>query len=586
MYGITETTVHVTYRPISAADLVNSSGSRIGRQIPDLDLFVLDQNLAPCATGVSGELFVGGAGLATGYLRQPELTASRFIPHPWKAGSRLYRSGDLARRTADGDIEYLGRCDTQVKIRGFRIELGEIESAVLQHPAVKQAAIVPHAVASGENQLIAYVVRTDGAMLNERDLRAFIRQRLPSYMIPSSLIWLDALPMNHNGKLDTKALPAIDATEPSTAPAEAVAPRNEVEKGVAQVWGRVLARNSISVLDDFFTVGGHSLLALRMLGDIRSRFGIDVPPQRLFETPTVEGLAQFISERMPAVPAPASASLLQIQRGEASRQPLFLVPGGWGGEIEFLVYGELSRQMDPSIPIWGLKARGAGTSDAPHASVTEMAADYLREIRRIQPQGPYLLAGECLGGICAHEMACQLEQAGESVALLVLLDTSVPTENQLNEYLDAETRKRDAEDHQITLHQRVRHHLDRMSGLSLGGKVGYVFNKTARRGKTEPVCDGTSAEQHPRGQKDYPVTLLRHKLRPYNGTVTLLIDEESSRLYGKFGWEKMAVARLDTHILPGTHLTYIRENAASAAAKLRELLRPAPSHLHHDPATA
>jgi amino acid adenylation domain-containing protein len=585
MYGITETTVQVTYRPITAADLTSGTGSRIGCQIPDLDLFVLDQNLAPCAVGVSGELYVGGAGVATGYLHQPELTAARFIPHPWKSGERLYRSGDLARRTADGDIEYLGRCDMQVKIRGFRIELGEIESVMLQHTDVKQVAVVPQTASDGENRLVAYVVRNDGASLSERDLRGFLRARLPGYMIPSALAWLDALPMNHNGKLDTKALPTTDAAQASAA-ATTVAPRNEIERGVAQIWERILSRGTVSVLDDFFTVGGHSLLALRMLGDIRNHFGIEVPTQRLFETPTVEGLAQFISEKMPAPPAPASMSLLQIQRGDPKRQPLFLVPGGWGGEIEFLVYGELSRQMDSSFPIWGLKARGAGTADAPHHTVAEMAADYVREIRHIQPHGPYLLAGECLGGICAHEMACQFEQAGEQVALLVLLDTSVPTEKQLNSYLEAETRKRDAEAHQITLHQRVRHHLDKMSGLSLGEKFGYVFNKAARQGKSEPACVSATPEQHPRGQKDYPVTLLRHQLRPYNGTVTLLLDEESSRLYGKFGWEKIPGARLETHILPGTHLTYIRENAATAAAKLRELLQHSAAHLHHAPATA
>ena len=589
MYGITETTVHVTYRPITAADLANSTGSRIGCAIPDLDLFVLDQNLAPCPVGIVGELHIGGAGVANGYLHQPELTATRFIPHPWKSGARLYKSGDLARRTVDGDIEYLGRCDLQVKIRGFRIELGEIESVLLRNSEIKQAAVLPQSDPTGENRLVAYLVRANGSAPGERDLRGFLRQHLPGYMIPSSLIWLDALPMNQNGKLDAKALVASDASDQPVAGASAanVAPRNAIEKSVAQIWGHVLGRVPASVLDDFFTVGGHSLLALRLLGDIHTQIGVAVPTQRLFETPTIEGIAQFISERMPAAAMSASSSLVPIQRGDSSRPPIFLVPGGWGGEIEFLVYGELSRQIDADIPIWGLKARGAGTGDPPHSTVAEMAADYLREIREMQPHGPYLLAGECLGGICAHEMACQLERSGESVALLVLLDTSVPKQSQLQEYLDAETRKREAEAQPLTVPQRVRHHLTKMAGLSVGEKFGYILSKAARRDNAMPEDSRANGntEQHPRGQKDYPITLLRHKLQPYSGTVTLLIDEESSRLYGAFGWENVPVGGLDTHILAGTHLTYIRENAATAAATLRELLRHASSTLHYDSTT-
>src|SRR6185436_6797821 len=219
--------------------------------------------------------------------------------------------------------------------------------------------------------------------------------------------------------------------------------------------------------------------------------------------------------------------LVPIQRGDPAVQPLFLVPGGWGGEVEFLVYGELSRQIDPARPVWGLKARGAGTAEPPHASVTEMAADYLREVRGIQPHGPYLLAGECVGGICAHEMACQLEQTGEEVALLVLLDTVVPSQYQLNSFtaaearrLEEEMRKREAGARELTMRRRIRHHLDRMSGLSLGEKLGYISKKAFRRWKPDPACNGTVPNPHPRGQKDYPVTLLRHRLQPYYGAVT------------------------------------------------------------------
>ena len=261
-------------------------------------------------------------------------------------------------------------------------------------------------------------------------------------------------------------------------------------------------------------------------------------------------------------------------------RPLFLVAGGWGGEIEFLVYGELSRQIDPARPIWGLKARGAGTGEAPHPNVKEMAADYLREVRSIQPHGPYFLAGECVGGICAYEMACQLEEAGEKVALLVLLDTVVPSQNHLKDYLEAEQEKRATEAQQFSVGSRLRHHVARMSDLPLGGKIGYIFSKALRRKSAVPPTLQTPQEQHPRGQKDYPATLLRHRLRAYRGTVTLVLDEDSARIGGTFGWEGVSLGRLETHTLPGTHFTYIRENAATAATALRAMLAQATSHSH------
>jgi acyl carrier protein len=304
--------VHVTYRPITASDLANGAGSRIGCQIPDLDLFILDRNLTPCPIGVSGELFVGGAGVATGYLHQPDLTATRFIPHPWKSGQRLYRSGDLARRTADGDIEYLGRCDMQVKIRGFRIELGEIETVILQHAAVKQVAVVPQGVPGGESRLVAYIVRNDGASLNERDLRSFLRQRLPNYMIPSALMWLDALPMNHNGKLDIKDLPEADDEETSREqPAPAETP---MQLELIEMWQDLLNRKPIGIRDSFFELGGHSLVAVRLFARIAQKWDVDLSLQRIFESPTVAELAVTIESSPRRGTSPQGAGSIPVAR--------------------------------------------------------------------------------------------------------------------------------------------------------------------------------------------------------------------------------------------------------------------------------
>ncbi len=407
-------------------------------------------------------------------------------------------------------------------------------------------------------------------------------------MIPRSFLWLDALPLTANGKLDHHKLP-LPSYEPATHATAPQQPRNPIERGVSDVWKQVLGRNGFSLHDDFFSLGGHSLLALRMLGEIRNKFGVEVPARRLFESPTVAALALFIAEHLPSADSLTGElrHLLPIRRGDASRHPLFLVPGGWGGEIEFLVYAELSRRMDPGIPIWGLKARGAGTAETPHASVPEMAADYLREIRKIQPTGPYFIAGECVGGLCAYEMACQLEEAGEELALLLLFDTTVPDSARIREYQRGESRKRVVEFWNNRVHGRVRHHLDKMAGLPLGKKFAYLLGKFGNRetrAATGP--DVPIVEQHPRGQKDYPVTLMRHQLRRYGGRVTLLLDDETSRLHGHLGWDKAPVGQLETHVLPGDHITYIRDQAETAAAKVQELLHRASAQYLHDTATA
>jgi amino acid adenylation domain-containing protein len=587
VYGPTEATTFATWHLVRevASDAITVP---IGRPIANTTIHILDAHLQPVPVGGIGEIHIGGPGLATGYLDDDALTAGRFLDTPY---GRLYKTGDLGRHREDGAIEFRGRADSQVKLRGFRIEPGEIEAALQQHPDVLQCAILANKNGEDEPMLAAYVVPRSGRQADSAAIREFLASRLPAHMIPSAFVSLDALPLTPNGKLDARKLPRPESSVPATS-AAAVAPRNEIERGIAEIWSRVLGRKASSVRDDFFTVGGHSLLALRLLGEVRNQFGVEIPTRRLFETPTIEGLAAFVSEQKAAA-IREEKYLVPIQRGDPAVQPLFLVPGGWGGEVEFLVYGELSRQIDPARPVWGLKARGAGTADPPHASVTEMATDYLREVRSIQPHGPYLLAGECVGGICAHEMACQLEQAGEDVALLVLLDTVVPSQYQLNSFtaaqarrLEEEMRKREAGARELTMRRRIRHHLDRMSGLSLGEKLGYISKKAFRRWKPDPACDGAVPNPHPRGQKDYPITLLRHRLQRYHGAVTLLLDEESSRLYGNFGWDKITVAGLETHILPGTHLSYIREDAATTAARLRELLNSATPNLQHASATA
>jgi amino acid adenylation domain-containing protein len=296
MYGITETTVHVTYRIIKEADLSARQPSLIGAPIPDLELYVLDPHRKLVPVGVAGELYVGGAGLARGYLNRGELTAERFVSHPFDDGKgrRLYRSGDLVRRRGDGDIEYVGRIDNQVKIRGHRIELGEVETVLAQHAAIQQAVVLARED-SEDRRLVAYVVAAAGYAPSVHELRSFVKQKLPEYMVPSAFVVLDSLPLTPNGKLDRKALPAPDQTRPELEKTF-VAPRTPVEETLASIWSDVLQFDHVGIHDNFFELGGHSLLATQLISRIRETFKIDLPLRSLFEAPTIYGLAQRIQE--------------------------------------------------------------------------------------------------------------------------------------------------------------------------------------------------------------------------------------------------------------------------------------------------
>jgi amino acid adenylation domain-containing protein len=312
MYGITETTVHVTFREITRADL-DRPGSPIGVPIPDLSLHVLDRHLQPLPPCVPGELFVGGAGVARGYLNRPELTAERFVRDPIadRPEARLYRSGDLARRRADGELEYLGRADQQVKVRGFRIETGEIVAALATHPSVAEAVVVARGD-DGEKRLVAYVVARADAPPPVAELRTHVSAILPDYMVPAAFVTLDALPLTEHGKLDGRALPELD--EAGTAAGGAyVAPATPVEEVLAGIWAEVLRRDRVGTADRFFEIGGHSLLATRVVSRVRAVFDVELPLRVLFERPTVAELAEAV-EALRRVGAPALPPVLPADR--------------------------------------------------------------------------------------------------------------------------------------------------------------------------------------------------------------------------------------------------------------------------------
>ncbi len=306
MYGITETTVHVTYRPLTSADAESGTASVIGEPLRDLRLYVLDEKREPVPVGVAGEMYVGGAGLARGYLRRAELTGERFIPDPFgdsdgERETRLYRTGDRARRLPGGEIAYLGRTDHQVKIRGFRIELGEIEAALGGVPGVRAGVVVKREDAPGDERLVAYAVTEGGAPLPIPDLRRRLQQSLPSYMVPAAFVFLPALPLTSNGKLDKKALPAppvfVFAASTATNETEGGAPPPEsLEAALKTIWQNVLQQNRIGLHDNVFDLGAHSLLLVAVHSQLRSVLGEETPIVKLFQYPTISTLAHYLRE--------------------------------------------------------------------------------------------------------------------------------------------------------------------------------------------------------------------------------------------------------------------------------------------------
>jgi amino acid adenylation domain-containing protein len=297
MYGITETTVHVTYRPIGLADL--DRGSAIGRPIPDLELYILDPELQQVKIGVAGEMYVGGAGVARGYLNRPELTAERFIPHPFRvsSGDVLYKTGDLARYLPNGELEYLGRIDNQVKIRGFRIELGEIESTLARQPQVQAAVVVVTEDEPGDLRLVAYLVPATENPIAIGDLRSKIREQLPDYMVPSSFVCVAAIPLTPNGKIDRQALLALPKSSPSLPP-KAVGSGISIVAILTAIWAEILRVESVSTEDNFFDLGGNSLLGLKVIDRIQARFQLKVAVVRLYQYPTIRSMAAYLTEAM------------------------------------------------------------------------------------------------------------------------------------------------------------------------------------------------------------------------------------------------------------------------------------------------
>ncbi|MEG4318851.1 MULTISPECIES: amino acid adenylation domain-containing protein [unclassified Microcoleus] len=561
MYGPTETTVWSTVYQVKDAQ----QRILIGKPIANTDIYILDPLLQPVPVGVAGELHIGGSGLARGYLQRDDLTTERFIPNPFRETERIYKTGDLARYLPDGNIECLGRLDFQVKIRGFRIELGEIESVLVKHPNVQQAVVIVREDVPGDKRLVAYIVALNNQNPTIQELRSLLKEYVPEYMVPSMFVFLEALPLTPNGKVDRKALPVPQqsgkqpitpaspkAIDPPAAKTQAKqeqqgelgTPQDDLELQLINIWEKVLNISPISTTDNFFELGGHSLLAISLMREIEETYKQELPLPIIFQSPTIQQLANTLREQECL---PSSQALVTIQQG-SSKLPLFFIYG-------IFLYYDLSRHLGEDQTCYGVYLneevsmfqREERDKPSTQVSVADLATRYLKEIQTLQPTGPYLLAGESLGGLVAFEMAHQLRLQGEEVALLCLLDSAIPGK------------------HQLSLSQKLAFHAKnlRQEGLS------YVFQKLQLKTKSTSNINHDNDYVDPRLEfRDYAFN--NYRPQPYPGRAILFRAMDESHFSTLENWNELLLGGLDIYDIPGNHLSILQKpNVHLLAEKMR-----------------
>lgn len=564
-YGPTEVTYGATAFEFKQASEPDREVP-IGRPFANYQAYVVDPELQPVPIGVAGELLIGGAGVARGYLNRPELTAEKFIPDPFSGepGALLYRSGDLTRYLPDGNLEFLGRLDTQVKIRGFRIEPGEIEAVLAQHPGVRQAVVTVRESPAGDRRLLAYVIAKEAQELSAASLRSFLRSQLPEYMVPAAFLFLESVPRLVSGKTDWKALPEPDWNV-SVREEALVAPHDALQARLVRVWEKVLNVSPVGIRDDFFELGGDSLLAVSLFAEMEKTFGTNVPLATLFEAPTVERLADLLRGEDWV---PSWSALVPIQP-QGSRFPLFCVHAH-GGDVLF--YREMALHLAPDQPVYGLQALGLDGRQPPLRRVEDMAAHYLREIRTVQPEGPYFLGGFCLGAYVALEMARQLEAQGETVALLACFST------------DGAWRKTS------TFSQSIAYHIANLASLGWRDTVAYIAERAGFRwlrvrhtlGRMLCRCFLAMGRPLTRALRRIHVFEANYAANraysagPYGGALTYFQGANDAHRRPDSFWSEVATGGVEVREVPGKGEGIFRPpNATVLARRLRSCLEEA-----------
>ena len=587
-YGPTETTTFATWHEVREV-AEGASTVPIGRPIANTEIYILDGRREPVPVGVVGEIYIGGPGLADGYLGRPELTAERFVPHPFDStpGARLYRTGDRARFRADGVIEFLGRLDRQVKLRGHRIEPDEIEAALLQLPEVGHAVVVMEGEASDTHRLVAYVSPAPGASPRPTEIRNALRLTLPAFMVPGAVVVLPVLPLTPNGKLDRAALPAPDP-EGAREPTHRVKPSNATERTLVDLWEELLGVTGIGVRDSFFDLGGHSLLAARMMAAVERECGRRVPLTTLFTGPTIEHLARALREEVAASEPP----LVALNPG-GSRPPFFFCHGDFDGGGFFT--RALAEAAGAEQPFYAVHPHGLLGQAVPD-TIEAMAAAHLADIRAVRPTGPYLLGGHCNGALVALEIARLLRDRGEEVPLVIMLDASAPRRpvrvlGALARVVDGLLRVPAAHREERLVRWRVREarlvarvryyrgRLDAAGGRGFGARLRALVALVRKRvGGVALPSAIAEAGPVPRPASPlaarYERAVRRYIPARYGGRIAILRSVEEEDRRPDLGWSSVC-PRVTTHAVPGGHVGSITRYVRTTAERLRACLEEA-----------
>jgi thioesterase domain-containing protein/acyl carrier protein len=585
-YGPTENVTFTTTHRVRHEDLAKAS-IPVGRPVSNTTAWILDEDKNPVQPGVAAELFAGGDGVAMGYINDPVRTAEKFVADPFsdEPDARLYRTGDLCRQRHDGTIEFLGRIDQQIKIRGFRVEPGEIEARLIRHPQVGQCRIVVNGSLASDKTLHAYVKPLNGVKPSAAELSDFLRASLPEYLVPSRFLVLDEMPLNANGKIDTRSLPEIADTE-----AQVSREHTETEKVLAEMWGDLLRIPHPDLADDFFSLGGHSLLGMKLFVRIQKQFDVALPLATVFKAPTIRKLAAVIDGKrvipsqtgseIPAKEATGAPAEIQITipenrmiaettvaiRSEGILPPLFAVHGGDGG---ILFYGNLAERLENDRPFYAFEAP-ALTASGPiqEESVEETATNYLRELRKVQESGPYHLCGYSFGGVVAYEMATQLIGEGETVEFLGLVDTENPS-------IDAR---------KLSLAERVSVNWNERNGLN-AGPIEKVSNLSKRIGsglayrlffeaeyaiaRTLPSSKKTGWLRQVQLRKAHERAMDAYVPGHFAGRLTLfraMVGNDKFEIGDDYGWGSI-VDELEVIGVPGNHISIFHEDNIEAVSE-------------------
>ena len=598
-YGPTENTTFTTVHVVNVKTSFAGTAVPIGRAISGTEIYVLADNHQPVPPGAVGEAFVAGQGLMRGYLVDGYPNGSCLLKNPYSEApnSMMYGTGDRVRQRRDGELEFIGRSDEQFKIRGHRVELAEVTAALNRCPAVARSLAVVDGDSATNKRLIAFVTVAPSGDAKSRItslIRASMQRDLPAPLVPTEIRIVPALPLTQSGKFDRAALQrtAVIANPTAEHRTDGNSANGEMESLIAGVFASALGTQVVARDDNFFALGGHSLLALRVIAALEAALNSRIPLVSLFAHPTPAGLALTLNELARhaaevSTSAPLPSSFVEIKRGKSAR-PLFVVPGGHGGMVEMTLYAALMEAVGGDLTVYGIVARGVDGHLDPHDSVQAMAAEYLNEIRRLQPHGPYSLCGECVGGVIALEMAQQLRTSGEQVASVLLLDTWLPTDAGVRHFRYIErprthlnlrawlVRAAFADLASVLADHVVRR--PRGSFLDLcryGFHVVLTLVRIARawvRKVVDPEKAEAGSERIAAAGANYVRAALDYRAQHYSGNISIVACESNVRRGIFRDWKAIVSGDLSTHVVPGTHENYIQKFTAQTANAIRACL--------------